>query len=421
MSREDSSSQEPPKPDRPCLCRGSAESASGAAELRTLGRHAIFMGQFVPVDRGIESVVRQPANLTCMYSVAIVEKAHGRSLDPRDVQALDAHLPVRDRAGWPNAQRLSAIICVRHPEEGAVLACALREAPSRAAPGMLIGRIHRVGGAADGNAVVRAIEAAASHARSRRRLLRLHVELFMPDSDSRHAAGEACLRLGFVPVARPRCYESTILMDLTPPPEEIFASLTKTARQNVRAAGKQGLAVRRIEAAFAPRLNQLLSETFARTGGHVRRENWPAIVRFCNDHPDQARLIGLFDDRPGTTEPLLAFALALNHGAYCEYATAASTRLTDVRVSLAYAPAWDLIQWARQSGARWFDFGGVTAGRAGSGDPLGGISDFKRYFSKDTVEVGAEFVLEARPRLATVARSAARVREWLERFYRRAG
>jgi lipid II:glycine glycyltransferase (peptidoglycan interpeptide bridge formation enzyme) len=71
---------------------------------------------------------------------------------------------------------------------------------------------------------------------------------------------------------------------------------------------------------------------------------------------------------------------------------------------------WELIRWSRATGARSFDFGGVTAGTAGSDDPLGGISDFKRGFCKNEVMVGQEWALDIRPlrwRLASMLSRAA--------------
>ena len=80
---------------------------------------------------------------------------------------------------------------------------------------------------------------------------------------------------------------------------------------------------------------------------------------------------------------------------------------------------WDLILWAKRGGATWFDLGGVTTGTTGSGDPVGGISDFKRLFSKHMAEVADDWVLEPRwlpARLAAVVSSGAR---WLSQVVRR--
>jgi lipid II:glycine glycyltransferase (peptidoglycan interpeptide bridge formation enzyme) len=107
---------------------------------------------------------------------------------------------------------------------------------------------------------------------------------------------------------------------------------------------------------------------------------------------------------------LLAFAWSHHHGDHAHYDASGSTRNTDIKAPLAYALIWDLCLWAKQHGATWFDFGGITAGSAASGDadPVGGISDFKRYFSKTVVSVGEEWMLEPRPLRAKLARSISR-------------
>jgi lipid II:glycine glycyltransferase (peptidoglycan interpeptide bridge formation enzyme) len=59
---------------------------------------------------------------------------------------------------------------------------------------------------------------------------------------------------------------------------------------------------------------------------------------------------------------------------------------------------WDLIQWVKRTAALWFDLSGVTLGSTEDGkDALGGISDFKRFFSRTIVNVGEEWILESHP------------------------
>jgi lipid II:glycine glycyltransferase (peptidoglycan interpeptide bridge formation enzyme) len=92
-----------------------------------------------------------------------------------------------------------------------------------------------------------------------------------------------------------------------------------------------------------------------------------------------------------------------------EYRAAGSTRQSDVHIPYGYLLAWQMMQWAKAEGAEWFDMGGVTIAEQDRPE-LDGISRFKRYFSKDVVEVGAEWVLEPSPvraRLATLVSSGA--------------
>jgi lipid II:glycine glycyltransferase (peptidoglycan interpeptide bridge formation enzyme) len=102
-------------------------------------------------------------------------------------------------------------------------------------------------------------------------------------------------------------------------------------------------------------------------------------------------------------ERVLAFAWGCMHGEVAEYSESGSTKSNDLKVSTSYALLWDLIRWARAGRARWFDLGGVTSGATHSDDPLGGISDFKRRFSKREVEVGQQWELYPHPARAKVA------------------
>jgi hypothetical protein len=325
-----------------------------------------------------------------------------------------ARLPVQDRTDWPADAPEAAFVAVRDAGGAPALGFSVREYASNALPGYSLLRVRRLGGSTDPNALRAGIHAAVGLARTRARVLRLSLELFLPDAAARAAISAECVAIGFAPAAVKRTYEETIIIDVQPAGDKLFASLTKTGRQNIRAVDRNPVALRTIaDDTLAPRLEALLAETMARTGGGPRPMDWPRIIAFCERHPRAARLVGLFDERPGIGEPLLAFALAYNHGDYAEYATAASTRQTDLRMPLAYGLAWDLMLWSKTAGACWFDFGGVTRGTADSGDALGGISDFKRYFSRTAVQVGAEFDIEPRTLPAAMAKASVSVSRWI--------
>ena len=71
-----------------------------------------------------------------------------------------------------------------------------------------------------------------------------------------------------------------------------------------------------------------------------------------------------------------------------------------------YGLAWELMTWAKENGAKWFDFGGISAGTASNPDDvLGGISDFKRYFSREKIAVGHEWLFETKPIVSRVGRA----------------
>ena len=203
------------------------------------------------------------------------------------------------------------------------------------------------------------------------------------------------MHAGFTRSAAPRCYGRTLLISLEKDPDAIFASFHSTARRHVRAIAKHPVQVRTvIDPALGSRMNELLRETLVRTGGAFEPHDWDGILQYSRDHPERSRVAGLFrTDRAGP-DALLAYAWGCFHGDHAHYATAASTRATDLRLPMAYSLAWELMQWARSHGARYFDFGGLTEGSHADDDPLGGISDFKRYFNGQPETVGEEWLIQ---------------------------
>jgi lipid II:glycine glycyltransferase (peptidoglycan interpeptide bridge formation enzyme) len=120
-------------------------------------------------------------------------------------------------------------------------------------------------------------------------------------------------------------------------------------------------------------------------------------------------------DRSGA-EALLGFSWGWWNGQSVSYYAGASSRPSDLgRVHIGHPLMWDLIVWAKRRGAAWFDFGGVTAGGKDSGDPVGGISDFKRQFCTTTAEVAEDWVLEPRWLPARLAALVSNSAGWLSR------
>lgn len=245
-----------------------------------------------------------------------------------------------------------------------------------------------------------------------RRILQVNLQLFEPDPEKRRAAAAALEGAGLRRLPQPNNYSTTLTIDLSGDEEAILGSFSRSARRNVREAGKQGVTVTVVDdPAWIPRMQELYDETLSRTGGTSPPVDWQRIVTFSSEHPELSRLVGIFG--PGSEgRTLLAFAWGRHHGDHGEYSLAASTRATGSRVALAYPLVWDLVSWSRGLGAGWFDLGGVTPGSRSDGeDALGGISDFKRFFSKDEVEIMEEWVVEPtsiRARLARLARSLVR-------------
>lgn len=309
-------------------------------------------------------------------------------------------LALPHRSAWGPLERSASgswFLFVSDSSDGSCGAVALQLSPSRALPGHLIVRCERFGPGVAVRARKAVLQALVALVRQRRRVLRLSIETFAIDPVER-AELEAHMRgLGFDRVGNARCYEHTLLVSLAPDEEAIFAALHRTARRHVRAVGKNPVEIRIIDdPACFDRLDELSRETYGRTGGSYDPPDWSKVVALSAQEPSASRLVGLFRTDIDGPASLLAFAWGCGHGDHVHYSRAASTRNTDLRMPLMYPVVWDLICWGKRNGARHFDFGGITSGGHETDDPLGGISDFKRYFSEHAEQVGAEWSLEPR-------------------------
>jgi hypothetical protein len=266
----------------------------------------------------------------------------------------------------------------------------------------------------DDTALLKAIIDAAH---SDRFCIRLHLGVFEPDASRRQRLGTVLGESGFVRAQQPESYRRTPSLDLQMSEEELFAGLASSARRNVRLPAKRGFQLVALDdPAYGAKLTELMEESFRRTAGTAISLPWQTILSRSRRSPNRSRVVGLFKPNDFSPGGLVAFAWGCVNGNYVTYEAGASTRQQGLgNLPLAYAPLWDLITWAKRIGAKWFDFGGVSAaGESAPDDPLGGITDFKRFFCERIIEVRDEWILEPRPYRAMIARTvsaaAARIR-----------
>jgi len=324
-----------------------------------------------------------------------------------------AALPLTSRVAWERHHRptVSWFVTVRDEAGEACGGIAIHGGWSRAIPTHLVLRAERVGAGVPLNVLRAELAGLARIAREVPRVLRAHVELFSTDTTVRKLGGRILAEEGFRPVTRHRVYTRSLAVDLDGTEEEIFRRLHATARRHVRAAKKRDVRVATVsDLSYVERMRRLIRETFSRTGGEGGGFDPEAAILLSNEAPHVSRIVGLFDNRLRPEDALLAFAWGHNHGENAQYEAAASTRNTDLRMPLSYVLIWDLIVWAHRRHVQWFDLGGAT--EAEEGDPMRGIMDFKRYFARNEVEVGEEWVLEPRPRLGAIAAGIG----WLRRI-----
>jgi hypothetical protein len=305
---------------------------------------------------------------------------------------------------------------VRNLQDRLVAGFSVTVIPVRTLPGHRFLRLERLRFAPEPGAAEAAVIYLADFARQDWRTLGVTVEIFFADETERRLANAALAHAGFRPARDVRMYTHTLRIDLTPEPEKMLAGFHSTARRHIRAIAKRPVEIRLVEdALLAPRLSAILNETFDRTAGSATREPWGALIEYSRAHPDLARLVSLVrTDRAGS-EALVSFALGLNRGDHVEYSTAGSTRPPDLKMPFGYALAWDLMEWARSVGARWFDFGGIAPDQATDGTRRG-IHEFKRAFGGNVVEVRQTWSLEVRPVRAAWARRVSRVAADLRRL-----
>jgi hypothetical protein len=276
--------------------------------------------------------------------------------------------------------------------------CALQLRPAPLIRGHQLVRLEQFGLSIPSAAVDAVISALRQWMQTQKQILRVSVDVFAFDAALRQQIGDSLGRSGFRRARHVNGYIETLVLDLQPPETDLFAGLHHSARRKIRQLDKNPIELRTIDdPALGERMNELLFQTFARTGGDIHARDWTARIELSRDHPDTSRIVGLFRTDVTGPDALLAFAWGCRSGDSVFYSEAASTReLGDQKIAVAYGVMWDLIKWAKRTGARIFDFGGITRGSyaGGEADPLGGISDFKRYFSQEIVEVRSEWILD---------------------------
>ena len=328
-------------------------------------------------------------------------------------------LPIWHRVVW--AQNLCRVepwfLLLRDTNGRACGGLAIEQLRTRAMPWHLNLRVRGFGGNLPIEVSRVALEALVRVALREPRILRLLVLVF--SRHDRDVIAEKARELGFQRPQRPSTYRRTLAIDLRPQEEEIFAGLGKNARSQVRATLKKSLrSVVITDPKYADKIEELQQEALKKTRGRIAPEDWQGVLRVSKERPDLSQVFGLFLGDETAPENMRAFGWVCNHGDRGEYRAAGSSRRGDVRIPFSYLLVWDMIRWAKAMGAVWFDLGGVVLDGT-DGSALQGISEFKRYFSHNLIEVGEEWVFEPSPIRARVADKvsdgAEQVRSWFKK------
>lgn len=381
-----------PAPDRESSCCPSEPSSPGRC----------YVG---PRERG--RIISESHSFTVDgYQVSVKRSARAWARAVQELTLARAPVPLQHQPAWTSSSKTGRHLYVtaRLPGERCVCGFAVREYPSRTMPGHRLLFAARIGSAAVAPARAAAIKALASWASSKPRVLRVYADAFSLDPSVFDELAPAFVDAGYVPRPKRTDYRQTLVVDLRPREEEIFACFHGTARRHVRAPYKKGFEVRGVtDLRFAERLEELTRSAIVRTGGDYHRKDWRFLLEFAQRHGDLVKIVGTFDPSIEGPKSLIGFVLGEFHGDHATYSAAATAR-DGVAIPTTYAPTWVLMKWAKEQGAAFFDFGGIP-GNPTTNDPLAGISSFKRYFSGRVIAVRQEWVFEPAPVRSSVARS----------------
>ena len=177
--------------------------------------------------------------------------------------------------------------------------------------------------------------------------------------------------------------KATLVVDLAPEPDELFANLKKEARNKVRRAEKQAIEIveLRDDPESLERLYRAMDETARRNGvapvsmRMLRQSSWT----HCYDRDLSRGFASLASGQLLSTQMAVAFngILSLGGVSYTDYSRANKLYGNDL-------VQWHIIRWGRENGYRLVDFSGI-APRAAS-EKLQAIHAFKAKWGGQRVE-----------------------------------
>lgn len=183
----------------------------------------------------------------------------------------------------------------------------------------------------------------------------------------------------------------TIVIDLTPPEDEILGRMKQKTRYNIRLAEKKGVTVREGTIEDLPAFNRMMQVTGQRDSFGIHQPQYyrSAFEIFA---PQNAALwLAEYEGRP------LAGVMAFTSGQSAAYLYGASSDEERQRMP-AYAAQWAAMRWAKARGCTTYDMWGVPdadeevleGGFTDRQDGLWPVYRFKRGFGGDVVRtVGA--------------------------------
>ena len=189
---------------------------------------------------------------------------------------------------------------------------------------------------------------------------------------------EMLRRRGWRPSNEQIQFRNTLLLDLTPSPDELLAAMKSKWRYNVRLAKRKGVTVRQGGLDDIPLLYRMYAETAGRAEFVIRPEDyyrdvWGAFIEAGLAQP----LIAEVEGQPVAMVIIFQFA----ERAWYMYGASRTAHRDKMPNNLLQ---WEAMQWAREQGCTVYDMWGAPD-ELDESDPMWGVYRFKKGF-------GGEFV-----------------------------
>ncbi len=228
----------------------------------------------------------------------------------------------------------------------------------------------------------------------RRRAVLLRLELNVLEREPQAAAWQTLLQTYHCQVANTIQPRTSIHLDLAPPPEQLFARLSKGHRADIRRAEREGVQVRSGTAQDVGTFYAILRNTSQRAAFGIHPEHYYRLA-WELFQPTSNLLLAEQDGQPIAAHMVFADQKM----GYYFYGGATAQGL---RVGANHLLQWHAIQWARQQGCRRYDLWGIpdALGRAAAtrneeqreallaeahNDPMMGVYRFKKGFGGEIV------------------------------------
>lgn len=163
---------------------------------------------------------------------------------------------------------------------------------------------------------------------------------------------------------------------------KLLANMKKTWRYNIRLAGKRGITVREGDSKDVAKFFKLYKATGKRQKFGIRSlEYYREVYRIFHEGQLTDSMI-LFSEHPDEKEPLAsAMFIRFKDKVWYFYAASSLARRADMPN---YPMQWEALKWARDSGAKIYDWVGASTDINDPNDRMARVWHFKKGF-------GAEF------------------------------